>query len=127
MPNEYVAEVLAKLSSNPTAQDLDYFIEAHAKVGYLAGVAQSIAEQREADRKFHEAQSYADARRNGSKSATDAQASATIATKDQRDSEITARGNAVKMKNLLDSIEQAINGIKYLGRATDVNLPGMRR
>ena len=125
--NEYVAEVLEKLSNNPTAQDIDYFIEAHARIGYLAGVAQSIAEQREADRKFAEASAFTDAIANGAKSAANATAIALVAVRDKRDSEIAARGNATKLKNLLDSVEQAINGIKFLGRATDVNLPGMRR
>lgn len=127
MANEYVAEVLEKLSRNPTAQDIDYFIEAHARVGYLAAVAQSRAELAESQRKFDEATAYADAKRNGAKSAVDATAAAAIAVKAGRDSEIAARLAANRLKNLLDSIEQAINGIKFLGRATDVNLPSTRR
>ena len=127
MTNEYVAEVLQKLSDNPTAQDIDYFIEAHARVGYLAGIAQTTAEQREAERKFHEAQAFLSARSSGAGSAADATASAMVEVRDWRDSEIAAKGAAIKLKNLLDSIEQAINGIKFLGRATDVNLPGTRR
>lgn len=127
MPNAYIQEVLQKLSSNPTAQDIDYFIEAHARIGYLAGVAQTTAEQCEAERKYHEAVAFIDARQSGAGSAADATAKAMVVVRDFRNSEIIAHGNAVKLKNLLDSIEQAINGIKFLGRATDVNLPSTRR
>lgn len=127
MGNEYVAEVLERLSSNPTAQDLDYFIEAHARVGYLAATAQGLAERAKASREFAEATAYANAKREGAKSSTDADRSALLGTQAERTEEIRAREVAAKMKNLLDSIEQAINGIKFIGRATDVNLPSTRR
>lgn len=125
--NEYVSEVLAKLSSNPTAQDIDYFIEAHARIGYLVGVAQSRAEYAEAERKFNEASAFTNAIQDGAKSAANASAIATVETRDFRNREIAARESYTKLKNLLDSIEQAINGIKYVGRATDVSLPSTRR
>lgn len=127
MTNGYVAEVLERLSSNPTAQDLDYFIEAHARVGYMAATASGLAERAEAERKFAEATAYADAKRGGAKSSVDADRVAVSSTQAQRLAEIRAREVAQKMKNLLSSIEQAINGIKYLGRATDVSLPATRR
>lgn len=127
MGNEYLEQVVEKLGSSPTNQDLDFFIEAHSRVGYLASVAQGLAERSEADRKFRFATAYADAKRNGAKSATDAEAAATIAVRNEVLAEVSARERLAKVRNLLNSIEQAINGIKYLGRATDVTLPGMRR
>lgn len=117
--NEYLEEVMAKLRDNPTSADLDYFIEAYAHVGYLASVAQGRAELAEAERKFSFASAYAQAKRDGAKTTADAEAAATIATRDAVTAEIRAREGAVKIKNLLNSIEQAINGIKYLGRQTD--------
>jgi hypothetical protein len=123
MSNEYVEEVIAKLSDNPTAQDLDFFIEAYARIGYLVGVAQGLADREEISRKHAYASAYAAARQNGAKSSTDADAAATIAIRDFALDEATARERYAKLRNLLAAIEQAINGIKYLGRATDVNIP----
>lgn len=119
MANEYLTQVMDKLEDNPTAQDIDFFIEAHARIGYLASIAQGRAESLEAQRKFAVATAYADAKRNGAKTSSDAEAAATIATRDEHLAEISAREGAVKLRNLLNSVEQAINGIKYLGRATD--------
>lgn len=128
MSNEYVAEVLDKLSNNPTAQDLDYLIEAHAQIGYLAATAKGRAETAEAVRKYERASAYARARESGrAKSAVDADNLALIETRDFEIAEIRARETAAKMANLLGSIEQSINGIKYLGRQTDVSLPLTRR
>ena len=127
MGNEYVEEVIAKLSDNPTNQDLEFFIEAYARVGYLVGVAQGMASRSELQRKHAYASAYAAARANGAKSATDADAAATIAVRDFAEQEVTANERYFKLRNLLAAIEQAINGIKYLGRSTDVNIPGMRR
>lgn len=127
MPNEYVANVLAKLQDNPTNQDLDYFLEAHARIGYLASVAQGRAESAEAERKYQQALAYANAKRDGAKTSADADAAATIAVKPYYDAEITAREAATKIRNLLNSVEQAINGIKYLGRQTDAPMTLPRR
>jgi ATPase subunit of ABC transporter with duplicated ATPase domains len=123
MTNEYVATVLSKLSDNPSAQDLDFFIEAYARVGYLAATAQASAERAEAERRFAEASSYAEAKRNGAKSATDAERASTAATHSYRLDEVSAREKAMKLKNLMLAIEQAINGIKFLNRQTEVMLP----
>ncbi len=128
MSNDYVADVLAKLSSNPTSQDLDFLIEAHAQIGYLAATARGRAESAEATRKYERASAYARARESGrSKSATDADQLAITETRDYEIAEVRARETAAKLANLLGSIEQAINGIKYLGRQTDVSLPLTRR
>lgn len=125
MPNDYLTQVLEKLEDNPTSADLDFFLEAFARVGYLAATAQLTAEQCENTRKHNEAKAFIEARRDGAKSAVDAQAMAAVAVRSERDSEATARATAAKLKHLLNSIEQVINGIKYLGRQTDapMNLP----
>lgn len=128
MSNEYVGEVLAKLSDNPTSQDLDYLIEAHARIGYIAAQARGRAEDAESVRKYQRATAYAEARNSGrAKSASDAENIAIIETRDFEAAEIRAREVAAKLGNLLGSIEQSINGIKYLGRQTDVSLPNVRR
>jgi hypothetical protein len=125
MSNEYLETVMAKLRDNPTAQDIDFFIEAHARIGYLASVASGNAEYAEQARKFAEASAYADARANGAKSSADAERAAILATDNERNDEIRAREAAAKLRNLLNSVEQAINGIKFLSRNTDspMNLP----
>ncbi len=127
MSNQYVEEVLQKLSSNPTAQDLDFLIEAHARVGYLAATAAGRRDTAIAERKFQFSTAYADAKRNGAKTASDAENAAIIAVRDYSLAEVRAGETAAKLSNLLQSIEQAINGVKFLGKQTDVVLPGVRR
>lgn len=126
MSNDYLTEVLEKLEDNPTSAELDFFLEAFARVGYLASVAQGKSERAEQDRRLAEAMEYADARAKGAKSSADAERIAIVRTNNQRVAEIGARESAAKLKHLLNSIEQTINGIKYLGRQTDVpmTLPG---
>jgi hypothetical protein len=123
----YVEEVMVKIQENPTSQDLDYFLEAHGRVGYLAAVAEGRAERAEAERKYAEATAYADAKRDGAKTAADATVAATITTKASKDAEIAARETATKIKNLLNSVEQVIHGIKFLGRQTDAPMTLPRR
>lgn len=128
MANEYIETVLEKLSNNPTAQDLDFFIEAHARVGYLVAVARRRADDAESLFRFTKASEYGEARRSGAaKSATDAEQIAIVASREREVEAIRFREQSAKLSNLLSSIEQAINGIKFLGRATDVSLPSTRR
>lgn len=127
--SEYVAEVLAKLQDNPTAQDLDYFIEAYARVGYLAATARGRAEYAESAYKHARATAYADAKATGrAKTAADAEQAAIVDAYESEQRAIRAREAASKVANLLSSVEQAINGIKYLGRQTDapMQLPRTR-
>lgn len=127
MKNEYVAEVLEKLSNNPTAQDLDYFVEAYARIGYLTAIARGMADNSEAERKYQFATEFARAKGDGAKTSSDADSSATIAVKPFVEKELKAREVAAKMSNLLAAIEQAINAIKYLGKATDTVMLPTRR
>ena len=119
MANEYLQEVMEKLENNPTSAELDFFLEAYARVGYLVSVAQGRRDLAVAERKYAQASAYAEAKRNGAKTAADAEAASIIGTRDAVLAEVTAAEAFTKISNLLDSIEQAINGIKYIGRQTD--------
>lgn len=115
--DQYLADVLRTLSSNPTAAELDYLIEAFTTVGFLAAQAEGLAEAAENKRKYEEAQAYLASKSNGEKmTERQAEANALLATRIYRDEEVEARVKARKIKNLLDSLEQTINAIKFLGR-----------
>lgn len=123
--SEYVTKVLAVLQSGPTSGDLDFLVEAYANVGYLAAQAEGDADMAEAKRKHEEAVAYLEAKKSGDKM-TDKQAEATaqVATWHFRNAELEARTKARKLRNLLESVEQAINAIKFLGRYdSPVKLP----
>jgi len=115
--DEFLAEVLHTLSNNPTVGDLDFLVEAYTKVGYYAAEAEGLAEVATNARKTHEADAYLTAKRSGDK-ITDRMADsiAAVQTKTFRDAEAEANTKARKLRNLLGSIEQAINAQKYLGR-----------
>lgn len=114
---DYLLRVLTTLQSNPTAADIDFLVEAYVRVGYLAAEAEGLAEQAEAVRKHREAEEYLHAKRSGEK-VTDkmAETLALSFTKEERNAEVEARTKARKLKNLLNSVEQAINAVKFIGR-----------
>lgn len=114
---EYVTSVLELLRSNPTNSDIDTLVEAFATIGYYAAVAEGIANDAEAARKHAEADAIL-AKRNEDPKASMVilEAVATLKTFDFKKAENKAKANAKKLSNLLDSVEQAINAIKYLGR-----------
>jgi hypothetical protein len=119
--DQYLARVLGVLQSNPTASELDFLVEAFANVGYLAAEAEGMAEDAENVRKHEEASAYLRAKRaaieRGEKlTEREAEAIASVETRDLKTAEVEARTKARKLKNLLDSLEQAINAIKFLGR-----------
>ncbi len=124
----YVADVLNKLQSNPTSQDLDFLIEAHARVGYLEAIALGIAEQRVAERKYEQAKVWAKSKSEDPKrTAAHIDALVMVATYESIQEEIEARTKARKISNLKNSIEQKVNGVKYLGRnAGEWRLPNVR-
>lgn len=114
---EYVKKVYRVLTNNPTDQDLDFLIEAHARIGRLAAVAQGEAETAEGERKYNEANSWRDIKLNEPKwTAAQVEAQVYVDNYHFRKAEVEATTNASKLKNLLDSVREAINGIKYLGR-----------
>lgn len=118
---QYIGRVLATLQSNPTSAELDFLVSAFANIGYLAAVAETEAEMAEAQRKFDEATAAAqmreDAAAQGTKPTADyVAAKVTVLTFDSKKAEVKAYERSRKLKNLLESIEQAINAIKFLGR-----------
>lgn len=118
---QYITEVLHTIQNNPTSASLDYLVSAFANIGYLAATAQSDAEMAEAQRKYDEATHAAAIRENAAISGnkiTAEQVSAKVAIEcfDSKKAEIKAYERARKLKNLQDSVEQAINAIKHLSR-----------
>lgn len=115
---DYVKRVYGILSSNPTSQDLDFLLEAYNKVGYFVACAIGDADSEEARLDYDIAVAKDDMRKSSSDKVTVAtlEAHAVIKTYDQRKASIKARTDARKMMNLYQSIEQAINAVKYLGR-----------
>lgn len=105
------------LSSNPTNADLDFLIEAHTRLGYLAGTAEGEADMAYAIRKHAEATAFANAMSSGEKvSAAQAERLAELDVWELKQNEITAKERSTKINNLLRSVTEAINGVKFLGR-----------
>lgn len=115
--DNYIERVFLTLNSNPTAADIDFLIEAHAVIGYMAAEAENLYEQAVDRRKYEEANAYLKAKRGAEKvSDKAAEAMAQVDCWDFRTAETTAKVKAQKVKNLLESLTQAINAIKFLGR-----------
>jgi hypothetical protein len=115
--SKYVNEVFSRLSLSPTSQDLDFLLEAYTKIGYYVAVSIGDADLEEAQLDYDEAEAKRDMKQRSEKAtAAIIDAHAVIATFDQRKRSIKARTDARKMMNLYQSVEQAINAIKYLGR-----------
>ena len=113
----YINKTLEKLTQNPTAQDIDWLVEAYTHFGYMDAEANGTADLAEAERKYQEAQAVQEAKLADPKTTqTQLEALATIKTWDYRTAEVKARTNARKIHNTWQSIEQAINAIKFLGR-----------
>lgn len=115
--DQYVIRLIQTLNSNPTAAELDLLVEGYSNIGYLLAEAEGLAEEAENVRKHNEASNYLSVKQSGER-VTDKQAEsqALVMSKADRDREVAAFVKARKLKNLRDSIEQAINAIKYLGR-----------
>lgn len=126
MDDNFVKEVFVRLQARPDTGDLAYYVTAFSRVGYMLAVAESETEAIEVSRKEIEARKYLEVKR-GEEKVTDkaADAEAYIASVATRQAEVTARERANKLRNLLASVEQAINAIKFNGRvaAPGVNLP----
>lgn len=123
--NEFVVRVFNVLSQNPTNQHLDFLVEAHTRIGYLAAIAQGEADEAEDRRKYEEATKWREVKDENPKwTQSQVDAAVMIATYDFRKAENKAAENAKKLANLLDSVRESINAIKYLGRngAGDVRI-----
>lgn len=115
--SEYVAEVLDRLTGNPTAQDLDYLVAAHTQIGYYAAVLAGDAELAKAEREYQEAESFRKHKEADPKlTAGQLEAWATVDSMAHRRAEIKAIVNSKKMTNLWDSVRQSIDAIKFLGK-----------
>lgn len=114
----YVQSVYKVLVTNPTDPiNLDFLVEAHAKIGRLAAVAEGEAEAAEAERKYNEAVSWSAIKLENPKwTAAQVEAEVYASNYDYRRSEIEASTSARKLRGLLDSIREAINACKFLGR-----------
>lgn len=117
---DYIGRVMRTLSENPTAANLDFLVEAYAVVGNLAADAEGIAEKAEHNRKHMEAVRYLEAKQRQGDRVTDREATAIalVETVVEHHQEAEARTHARMLRNLLDAIEQAINAIKHLDKAT---------
>src|SRR5574338_1163617 len=105
--------VMRTLTHNPTAADLDFLIEAHTRLGYLAGTAQGEADMAYATRKHEEASAFARLMQGEQRpSAAAAERLAELEVWELKQNEITARERSEKINNLLRSVIEAINGIK---------------
>ena len=113
----FMARVIKTLTNNPTSADIDFLIEAHTKIGYLAAEAQAEADFAYAVRKNAEASAWRNAMSGPNKiTAAAAERFAELEVWDLRQEEIKANERSKKISNLLQSVIEAINGIKYLGR-----------
>lgn len=105
------------LFNNPTGADIDFLIEAHTKIGYIVAQAQAEADFAYAVRKNAEASAWKEAMSGPNKiTAAAAERFAELEVWELRQNEIKANESAKKVSNLLQSIIEAINGIKFLGR-----------
>lgn len=115
--NAYVVRVFKTLRQNPTEQHIDFLVEAYTRVGYLAAIAQGEADAAEDERKYAEASTWRKVKDENPK-ATAAQVDAIVFTTcyDYRKTENKRAEEALKLRNLQDSIKEAINAVKFLSR-----------
>ena len=105
------------LRSNPTGAELDTLIEAHARIGYLAGVAEGEYDLAYAIRKNEEANAFKRLVSGEERvSASAAERLAELEVWELKQAEIEAKTKSTKINNLYRSVGEAINGVKFLGR-----------
>jgi hypothetical protein len=114
---EFLKQVMRTLTNDPTTADLNFLIEAHAKLGYLSAKASGEADMAYAVRKHEEASAFARAINSGERvSAASAERLAELEVWELKKDEVTSRERSTKIDNLLRSVTEAINGIKFVGR-----------
>lgn len=114
---EYVARAVHVVTGNPTSQNFDELLEIYGTLGFYEAQLLQRADDIEAVRKHKEAQTVLEKKSADPKiTAASLDAFATVATFDIRRREVQARGDWRKMSNLRSSVEQAINGIKFVQR-----------
>lgn len=114
----YIERVLHVLTHNPTAADLDFLVEAFARVGSLAATAETLAEKATHARKHAEALRFLEAKATRRMTEREATMTALTDTVVEHHAELDAIAKAKHLRNLLDAIEQAINAVKHLSKLT---------
>lgn len=114
---EYVNKVIDVMFDSPTAQQMSFLIEAYAKIGYYAAAAESMADEAETALKLEEADSFVETKESDPKASVEmVKSKVMLATTGARDRYNYRKRDARKLKVLHESIEQAINAIKFLDR-----------
>lgn len=114
---EYVESVIGLATQNPTAQSIDQLLEAYTVLGFYEAQYLHRAEIAEGERKYAYAQAILEAKKSDSKlPVATLESIATQKTMPYVRAEAEAVANHRKMANLRDSVEQVINGIKFLGK-----------
>lgn len=113
---QYVEDVIALVTGNPTASSLDELIEAYATLGFYEAQLSQRADEIEAIRKNKEANIILEKKSEAKYTAAELESYANVGSFDIRRKEIQARGDWRKISNLRYSVEQAINGVKFLGK-----------
>jgi hypothetical protein len=109
--------------ANPTSSEMGFLVEAYAKIGYYASVAETTANEFETELKVAEANAFLEAKNSDEKRSVEALRSiALINTQTERRQLDEAKAGARKLKALHESIEQAINAIKFLDRNGGVRI-----
>lgn len=112
------AKVLQMLGSGqPTVQHLDDYIVGHVVIGRLVAMQQGIVETLENHRKFVYAQEFTKAK-TAEERVSDkmAEMTAELAIGEIRTKEAKEREKLTMLRNTRESIWEAINAIKYLGK-----------
>lgn len=113
-----LARVLQMLGSgNALSQDLEDYVVGFHVLGRLVALAQADVELIEQQRKVAFARAFAEAKSSEERvSDRVAESLAEVAVEHLRFKEVRAREKWTNLKNTRESVEQAINAIKYLGR-----------
>jgi hypothetical protein len=121
---QYIKQVFKVLTNDPTDPgNLTFLVEAHAKVSNLTAKAVGLADEAESQRKYADAETINRLKGEDPKiTATLLESKAYVENYYLRQEENKRRTDARKLQNLLDSIEQGINAIKFLGRETGVRI-----
>jgi len=114
---EVVSRAIQLTTGNPTVESLDELIQVFSEVSWLAADAESLAERAEMGRKQVQATAYVKRKMEDPKAtAAFVEAQVTMDTRTAIETEVDARSKARRLKALLESLEQSINAIKFLGR-----------
>lgn len=113
-----LGRVLGLLGSGVTSQQhFEDFLIGYQILGRLVAVAQGEAEQAEMDRKVEWSKAFALAKSvEGKPSDRVCEAQADISVEDLRKAEIKARTSYTKLRHTRESVWEAIQALKYLGR-----------